>query len=759
MSAQPLQFKKTIMASLCIGLLSPNIYADDDEMGLISLEDLLNIEVTTASKSAQKISDAPATIYAFSRNQIRNRGYRNLEQLLEDVPEIEIQRKAVAEYNNYYSFRGIAGNDKLVVLLDGYRINSPTGSPHAIATNYSLVDAERVEVILGPASALYGADALSGIINIITRNPEAESYTNLYASTGSFSTQEYSFNSRYKNDDLNLMFTAQFYQSDEDNLAESYPDEFAWYNDEYLNDGLVQVAPFLPPDVTQSVPIEAYSTPTESHFIHFNANYNNFNFGFSDILESHSSSTGMKPEFNLYIEQAIYKTQIQNFFADHTHQTANEKLSFKTSFSHSTYELLPESVFRNTFTNYSEGYKYAKSSTTKLEEQLTYVMDENNQFISGISYENISAQPKSGDLPFPYDPNIPAELQNIYYIGTNIDDIDGNDLTINQSFFNIDYQNVAFYFQWQHSFSEKLSLTSGIRYDDNTRYGSTFNPRVGLVYKASDDLTIKGLFNSGFLAPSPYVAYQHYGAFVPVDDSFNTGGDVTGLVGFFWHLPNPTLKPEELESKEINVTWSLSSNLRLSFDYYQNTLDQQIVPVVFVAPLEGIFDGTFRGVPVFAAEIPVNNATTDTDGYTFKLDHLTTISDYQMTSFIAYSASDGNINGDQALTYMAEDTVKAGIEVAKENWSMYLNLLNRSDTRHQLIGDDGNNLVSEGYTTLNLFTQYKHQWSETIEAEYQLKITNLTDEKYTNATFAQGEGFVGSPQNTRKIELAINLHF
>jgi len=763
-------YKKSLLSALCIACISQNLYAEDDDVGLISLEDLLNIEVTTASKSAQKISDAPATIYAFSRTQIKNRGYRNLEQLLEDVPEIEIQRKAVAEYNNYYSFRGIAGNDKLVILLDGYRVNSPTGSPHVIATNYSLVDAERVEVILGPASALYGADALSGIINIITRNPDAETYTNLYASSGSFSTREYSINSRYKNDDLSLMFTAQFYESDEDNLAKAYPDEFSWYNNEYLNQGIVQLGPFAPPFVTLPVPEvnydRTYSTPTESHFIHLTANYDKFDFGFSDILESHSSSGGMKPEFNLYIDKATYKTQIQNVFAEHSHQTKDEKISLKTAISHSTYELKPESVFYNTFTQYSAGYKYGKGSTTKFEEQLTYVMDDDNQFISGLSYESISALPKTGDLPFPFDPNVPAELQNIHYIGTDVTDINGNDLTLYQSFFDIKYENVAFYFQWQHVFSETLSLTSGVRYDDNTRYGSTVNPRVGLVWKASDTLTVKGLFNSGFLAPSPYVSYQHYGAFNAVDDNFDFG-DITQLVGFFWHLPNPSLQPEELESKEINVTWNLSSSMRLSFDYYQNTLDQQIVPVIFEEPtsINGIeiFDGSFRDVLVFRAEIPINNATTETDGYTLKLDHLTNINDFQVTSFIAYSASDGDINGNQALTYMAEDTIKFGIEISKDNWSMYLNALNRSDTRRQFDPRyDGTNddfFISDGFTTFNLFTQYTQVLNDSSEVEYQLKITNLTDKKYFNATFGADEAFIGSPQNTRKVEFAVNFHF
>ncbi|WP_196137153.1 TonB-dependent siderophore receptor [Aliikangiella sp. G2MR2-5] len=731
------------------------VSAEEDDMGSISLEDLLNLEVVTASKSAEKLSDAPATIYAFSKAQIEKRGYRSLDQLLEDVPEIEIQRRAVAEYNNYYSLRGIAGNDKLVILLDGYRINSPTGSPHAIASNYSLIDAERVEVILGPASALYGADALAGIINIITRNPNAEKQTNLFVSSGSFNTTEVSVKSRYVSENLNLLFSAQMYESDEDDMPKAYPEDFAWYNEQYLVNGIVQASPFAPPEVTVDVPIEPYSTPTKSHFIHFAGSIGEVDFGFAEIMESHSSSIGMRPEFNLYIEDAIFKTRIENMFVEHNYTSKDEKHSYKTSMSHSTYELTPESVFRNTFTGYSEGYKYAKGSTTKFEEQITYTMDESNQFIGGISVENITALPKTGDLPFAFNPDVPAASQGFYYIGTDITDVNGNDLTISQAFFDISYQNYAGYFQWQKRFNESLSLTAGIRYDSNTRYGSTTNPRAGLVYKATDDLTIKFLYNSGFLAPSPYVTFQHYGAFIPTT---NTGGDVTGLFGPFWHLPNPQLKPEELESKEINMTWNISDSLRLSFDYYDNSLDQQIVPVVFVDSLPGIFDGTFQGVPIGAAEIPINNATTDSNGGTVKFDHLTHWGEFQVTSFVALSFSDGDINGSEELTYMADNTAKAGIEVSDDSWAFYLNAINRGDTRQQRIVN-GENLISEGYTLFNLFGQYTHNWSEGITAEYELKVTNLLDEHYYNATFAQGEGFYASPQNTRKIELGINIRF
>ena len=72
-----------------------------------------NIDVITVSKKEQKSSDAPAMIYVVTENNIKNRGYRNLQDLLEDIPEIEIQKKSTSEFSNYFTFRGISGNEKL----------------------------------------------------------------------------------------------------------------------------------------------------------------------------------------------------------------------------------------------------------------------------------------------------------------------------------------------------------------------------------------------------------------------------------------------------------------------------------------------------------------------------------------------------------------------------------------------------------------------------------------------------------------------
>ena len=482
----------------------------------MSLEDLLNIEVITVSKRAQSASDAPATIHVVTDKMIHDRGYFNLQDLLEDIPEIEIQKKSHAERNNLYTLRGTAGNEKFIVLIDGFRINSPTGTPHVVGANYSLVDAKRVEVILGPASALYGVDAFTGIINIITKTGEEIDGGNVTVSYGQNNTTENSFVYGKKLDNLSFLVSGHFYYSDEPDLPEEYKDFFSWYHEHYKTNGEMKSDPYTP-DVTINVPIEDYETPTNAHFFHTKLNFENFEFGFSRNFESHSSSIGRKPDYSIYSKDAIIGILIQSFYGSHNYQSSDEKWSLQTSISHAAFEMTPDSMYKNNYTGYENAYKYASNKTIKFEEQFSYFVSETNTIIFGVSYEDISAQPISGDLPFKFDEGMASDSQGLYYLGTNITDNAGNDLTVYQDLYNLEYQNFGTYLQWQCKFADITEVTLGVRYDYNTRYGSTTNPRAGVVISPTEKLKFKLLYGEAYLAPSPFKAYQHYGSFASVD--------------------------------------------------------------------------------------------------------------------------------------------------------------------------------------------------------------------------------------------------
>src|SRR5699024_7763181 len=99
-------------------------------------------------------------------------------------------------------------------------------------------------------------------------------------------------------------------------------------------------------------------------------------------------------------------------------------------------------------------------------------------------------------------------------------------------FFPIKYSNAGAYVQAQYSPYNNVHFTVGARYDVNSRYGSTFNPRLGLVYKPFEKTTVKILYGSAFLAPTPSDGYAHYG-------SFDTPDSGRTYHSYFLHLPNP----------------------------------------------------------------------------------------------------------------------------------------------------------------------------------------------------------------------------
>lgn len=186
---------KFFIFSVLIFLSSTKIYisnAQTDSTKIkylqLSLEEILNLEVTTALKTPGKLSNVPATIHLITHEQIVVNGYTNLEEVLDDIPELEIQKRSSAEYGNYFTLRGIYGTEKFIIMMDGVRINSPTGTPLPISNNYPITNAKQIEIILGPASALYGVDAFTGIINIITYQGSEVKGLQVMSSYGSFNS-------------------------------------------------------------------------------------------------------------------------------------------------------------------------------------------------------------------------------------------------------------------------------------------------------------------------------------------------------------------------------------------------------------------------------------------------------------------------------------------------------------------------------------------------------------------------------------------
>ena len=162
----------TIGAAIAVIAMATHARASEPgDLTELSLEELAEIQVTSVARGPQSLSDAAAAVFVITRADIRRSGAPNLPEVLRLAPNLQIQQ---VDANNYAisarGFNSFETANKLLVLVDGRSIYSTLFSGVLWdAQSLLLEDVERIEVISGPGGALYGANAVNGVINIITR--------------------------------------------------------------------------------------------------------------------------------------------------------------------------------------------------------------------------------------------------------------------------------------------------------------------------------------------------------------------------------------------------------------------------------------------------------------------------------------------------------------------------------------------------------------------------------------------------------------
>lgn len=164
--------RAVIAVTLALGL-HPAL-ATEAQLADLSLEELLTIEITTVSRKAQKLTDTAAAAYVITAEELQRSGVTSVPEALRMVPGIEVARLNAGRWA--VSARGFNGRfaNKLLVLMDGRSIYSPLFSGvFWEAEDVMLEDVDRIEVIRGPGAAMWGANAVNGVINIITKRATA----------------------------------------------------------------------------------------------------------------------------------------------------------------------------------------------------------------------------------------------------------------------------------------------------------------------------------------------------------------------------------------------------------------------------------------------------------------------------------------------------------------------------------------------------------------------------------------------------------
>jgi iron complex outermembrane recepter protein len=161
------------LRALCLLFLglTPGAALPADEFLDLDLREMLDLEITTASRKPQSVSEAAAAVYVLTADDIRRSPARTLPDLLRTVPGLQVA--SITSSSWAVSARGLNGrfSNKLLVLIDGRSVYSPTFSGvYWDVQDTALEDIERIEVVRGPGGTLWGANAFHGVINIITKS-------------------------------------------------------------------------------------------------------------------------------------------------------------------------------------------------------------------------------------------------------------------------------------------------------------------------------------------------------------------------------------------------------------------------------------------------------------------------------------------------------------------------------------------------------------------------------------------------------------
>jgi len=706
------------------------------DLSKVSLEDLLNITITTASLAPEGAAAAPARVRVVTAEQVRRRGYRSLADLLQDVPDFEVDLHSDPDYPAQIVVQGSRGSDRIVVLLDGIRISSPTNEPLPILANFPVHAARQVEIVYGPASALYGADAFSAVINIITR--EAGDGAALQATTtlGQFGLYDQTASYAGRAGAATVLVAGQAEYDAGPDLPRYFPQDYGDLSG--LRTGTFNTI-FGP--MTSPIPVSPrFSAPARAGSLQVAVGVKGWHVLAFTSRERSSTAPATRPD------DAVYNAGVFNqntlFVGSGSYTRRLAAATSTTTVTYSRHQLDPQSGYWNLYSGMTRSYKYAFGSMLKAEEQVSWRPAPPLAVTLGGTAERFFSIPQGADL------NAPVTSRNA--TGTILN------TTIPDQAIRVRYANTGVFAQAQYTVTPALSATVGARFDYNTRYGATLNPRAGIVFTPTPRTRLKVLAGQAYLAPSPYQAYAHYGSFYS-----NDGG--TTYTSPYWHLGNPDLEPQRKTTLEVSVATAVTSGLQVSLSGFASRFTHLIKEI----DADRAYPGTYLGWPVDYIDFPVNEGRERLYGGTAGVDYLAALGPSRRLSVSgAISFVDGRVeesdpserDGSLPAGGLAPLEARLAVDLDWGRWSVAPRLL--VDGRQRLLAaiDAGHRQTLPGFARIDV--NLRRQLTPSLSAF--AGVENLLDARYyaINArAVLNPEELVGAPQNPRRLSGGIAMTF
>jgi iron complex outermembrane receptor protein len=418
-------------------------------------------------------------------------------------------------------------------MVDGHRLNDPFfGGATTVTDDFPLDNVKQIEIIRGPGSALYGANAFMAVINIITQKAEEIDGVRLNLGMGSFETLQYNIIFG-KETESGLKFSGNlnYFKTDsQKRLVEE---------DALTLKGKLSEAPGFT------------NNWRERSDLQLNVDYGNLGFMGRFINKEHGSLVGARDQlsddslmkFNAFYSEIHFKHDITRRIE------INNKIYYDLFDIDFLFELAPEGTVSPGGVTFSNGAMFNSTATEQTigdDLHLNFELFQDNLLITGVVYEYIS---QSGvTTKANYNPNLPMAPK---------EPVEFQDFTEDANFNrNINRTVVALYAQDYWEIIDGISLTAGMRYDSYDDVGENVSPRGGLVFSPIPELDLKLLYGEAFRVPN-------------FEELYNQNNK--GVLG------NEDLDPEKIRTSEAGLEYRFDQKLRLSANYFHTEIDDLIV--------------------------------------------------------------------------------------------------------------------------------------------------------------------------------------
>lgn len=543
------------------------------EIDLFQLEDTSRLHVpvvVTASRQEESASDAPATTLVVTREEIRQRGYSFLKDVLRDLPGMETLEYHFSEYGTLVPVRGVVGNNKIIVLVNGTRVNPPGGENMILRSDISVRDAEQIEVVYGPGSTLYGQDAISAVINVITtKSPDnnvpfapGEARRRLLEPTlpgmrlfhvgaeFGYPTQKEVYGSlNLRVHGVRLYGSVHYLDKELTDLSRAYPEVWAYYEAQGAGRGL----PLTPSryDTGLNINVRVEYEGTSLQIWH------------RQSARSSSEAYGLPPVLG-YVAEARWSDMSTVVDARNTARLG-QYFALESILTFNRYEIQPDTryVFVGASTGsgqlapwFLDDWKYGRGASGSLEERLLFRLGQRLTVTAGLFAAHYDITPKA-TVPGGAERSlsIPSEAGSFTYYSVAGD---ANSLVNLPRVNPLTYQNIGGYVEANWKIFKPLRLILGMRLDKNTRVTElAFSPRAALIFNLKG-FTAKYVFSRAFVAPPPYFAFNVY---------YN---------GSSLNTANPSLLPETAIANELNLSY-FSRYISVGASAYYNLQDNLLL--------------------------------------------------------------------------------------------------------------------------------------------------------------------------------------